>query len=128
MNPADPDFVLNAFFAAIENADVEAVAALYADDAKIWHSNDNITQNKNENLKTLSFLTKRATLHYTILERVICGDSVAQRHRCDIVVRGSGAQAASQAAIFFTIRNGLVHRIDEYIDTDAVRALAALFQ
>jgi uncharacterized protein len=128
MNIADPSFVLDAFFTAIENADVEAVAALYADDAKIWHSNDNITQNKNENLKTLSFLTKRATLRYTILERVICGDQIAQRHRCDIAVRGSGARAASQAAIFFTVRDGLVQRIDEYIDTDAVRALAALFQ
>ncbi|MFT3728157.1 MAG: nuclear transport factor 2 family protein [Terricaulis sp.] len=118
---------LDTFFAAIERADVAAVSALYADDATVWHSNDKITQNKAENLRTLGFLTKVAILRYTVLERVISGESVAQRHRVEISVRASGRKATSDAAIFFTIRDGRIQHIDEYIDSGSVRELTALF-
>jgi ketosteroid isomerase-like protein len=128
MSSADANSVLNTFLAAIERADVAAVAALYAEEATVWHSNDNITQSKAENLRTLGFLTKVATLRYTILERVISGEQVAQRHRVEMIARANGRSATSDAAIFFTIRDGLIHRIDEYIDSDSVRAITALFQ
>ena len=120
--------ILDRFFAAIEAGDVATVASLYADDATVWHSNDNITQTKAENLKTLGFLTKIATLRYTVLERVISGEAVAQRHRVAFTVRANGRSATSHAAIFFTVRDGLIHRIDEYIDSGSVRELTALFQ
>lgn len=124
---ATAEQILDAFFAAIERADIAAVAALYADDATVWHSNDRITRNKTENLKTLGFLTKVATMKYTVLERVVSGGSIAQRHRVDIAVRASGRNATSEAAIFFTIRDGRIQHIDEYIDSDSVRELTALF-
>jgi ketosteroid isomerase-like protein len=124
---AGPDAVLDAFFAAIERGDVGAVDELYADDVRVWHSNDNITQNKSENLRTLAYLTKRAAFRYTILERVVSGDAVAQRHSLELVARTGGQRAVSNAAIFFTVREGRVRRIDEYIDSDSVRALAVLF-
>lgn len=119
--------VINAFFAAIERADREAIAALYADDLGVWHSNDGITQTKAENLRTLGWLTKVATLRYEILERVIDADKVAQRHRVEMKARTGDKSAVSEAAIFFTVRDGLICRIDEYIDSDSVRKLTALF-
>ena len=125
---ANPEAVLDSFFAAIERGDVAGVSALYADDVQVWHSNDNVTQNKTENLKVLGFLTKAAGLRYTILERVVSGDQVAQRHRVEVTARVNGRRSASQAAIFFTIRDGLICRIDEYIDSDSVRSLEALFR
>lgn len=120
--------ILDHFFAAIERADIAAVAALYADDAQVWHSNDNVMQNKSENLKTLGLLTKAARLRYTILDRVICGEHVAQRHRVEITARASGASTTSDAAIFFTVRGGRIHRIHEYIDSGSVREITALLR
>src|SRR5205823_4010714 len=41
-------------FAAIEKGDVDCVAALYADDAVIWHNFDGIEQPRDANLVVLS--------------------------------------------------------------------------
>lgn len=123
----NPEQVLNAFFAAIEAADIATVSAIYADDATVWHSNDNITQNKADNLKTLGFLTKTAEMRYTVLDRVVAGGKIAQRHRVNLTIRENGRSATSEAAIFFIIRDGRIQHIDEYIDSDSVRAITALF-
>jgi ketosteroid isomerase-like protein len=125
-NAMDPEAVLDTFFAAIERADMDQVAALYSDDVSVWHSNDNITQSKTDNLRTLGYLTKRAAFRYIILERVVSGESVAQRHSVELVSHSDGRKAVSHAAIFFTVRDGKVCRIDEYIDSGSVGALAAL--
>ena len=124
---ASAEHTLDTFFAAIQRGDVAAVSALYAEDATVWHSNDKIAQTKAENLKTLGFLTKVATLNYTVLERVVSDEQIAQRHRVEFTVRANGRSATSEAAIFFTIRDGLILHIDEYIDSDSVRELTALF-
>jgi ketosteroid isomerase-like protein len=124
---ASAEATLDAFFAAIERADVDAVSALYAEDATVWHSNDKITQSKAQNLKTLGFLTKVATLRYTVLERIVAGEHVAQRHVVAFTVRANGRSATSDAAIFFRIRDGRIQHIDEYIDSASVHELTQLF-
>lgn len=124
-NPTEA--VIDSFIAAIERADRDAIAALYAEDIGVWHSNDGKTQNKEQNLKTLSLLTRAATMNYTVLDRVVAGEKLAQRHRVDIRSRDDKRSASAEAAIFFTVRGGLIQRIDEYIDSDSVRQLAAIF-
>jgi ketosteroid isomerase-like protein len=127
MQSRPAEAVIEAFFAAIERADADAIAALYADDLAVWHSNDGKTQNKAQNLQTLTWLTEKAAMRYVVLERVACGDRIAQRHRVEITSRADQRSATADAAIFFTVKGGLITRIDEYIDSDSVRSLAAIF-
>lgn len=115
--------VIEAFFAALQRGDAEAVAALYADDLAVWHSNDGVTQGKAENLRTLAWMIRTAEPRYTVLERLVDGGRVAQRHRLELVSRDGKARWTGEAAIFFEVREGLIRRIDEYIDSDAVRGL-----
>ena len=46
------------FFAAIPKGDLEAVRAIYAPDAQIWHNNDQATQSVEENLQ-IGAMTRR---------------------------------------------------------------------
>ncbi|MGE0044512.1 MAG: nuclear transport factor 2 family protein [Hyphomonadaceae bacterium] len=124
----DSTAVIESFFAAIQAGDADAVAALYHDDLAVWHSNDGKTQNKTENLRTLKAMMRVAVPRYEIAERFALGDRVAQRHTLHLAAREGAKSAACDAAIFFTVRDGKIARIDEYIDSAAVDAITALFR
>lgn len=126
MPPTNADDILETFFAAIERGDLDAIAALYDEELAVWHSNDGVTQGKQENLKTLRWLTRVAAPRYEILERIAAGDTVAQRHRLHLTTLDGKHAWSGDAAIFFTLKDGRIARIDEYIDGDAVRRLTEL--
>ena len=42
------------FFDAVEAGDIDAVRAIYAPDAVIWHNTDGVEQSPEQNLETLS--------------------------------------------------------------------------
>lgn len=121
------DDILSSFFDAIERGDLDTIASLYAEDLQVWHSNDGLTQGKADNLKTLRQLTRIAARRYEILERIVAGDTVAQRHRLHLTSPDGARTWSGDAAIFFTLKDGRIARIDEYIDSDAVRRLTELF-
>ena len=120
------DNILTSFFDSVERGDLDGIASLYDDDLAVWHSNDGVTQNKQENLKTLGWLTRHALRRYEILERLVVGDKVAQRHRLHLTSLDGARTWTGDAAIFFTLKDGRIVRIDEYIDSDAVRRLTEL--
>jgi ketosteroid isomerase-like protein len=105
------------FFAAIEAGDIDAVRAIYAPDAVIWHNDDLIEQPVEENLKVLAGLHKAVSgLRYEIVRRVPCDNGVIQQH----ILRGTlpgGQQVALHAAMYLQVEDGQVTRIEEYLDS-----------
>ena len=105
------------FFAAIEAGDIDAVRAIYAPDAVIWHNDDLIEQPVEENLRVLAGLHRVVSgLRYDVIRRVPAPDGVLQQH----VLRGrlpDGAEVALHAAMYLQVRDGHVTRIEEYLDS-----------
>ena len=50
--------VAERFFTAVESGDLEAVRAIYAPDARIWHNHDRKEQTVEENLKVLAWVAR----------------------------------------------------------------------
>ena len=111
------------FFAAIPKGDLETVRAIYAPDARIWHNNDQVTQDVEQNLAVLGWVTKNiAGLRYEDVRRQATPSGFVQQH----VLRGtapSGAPLEIPACILCTVSNGRITRLDEYLDSAHIAAL-----
>ena len=120
--------VARQLFEQIEAKRPDGVAALYADDVQVWHNFTNATQTKAENLRVLGGLTKNvAQIRYEVVERVLLGDRVMQRHLLHCRV-ANGEEIVIPACIFVTVRDGKISRIDEYLDTAQSNALGAAIE
>jgi ketosteroid isomerase-like protein len=115
--------VIDQFFAAIERNDFVTVAALYADDLKTWRSFDLVSQNKTEQLETLSSLNARWSSRYHVIERHIIGEQMIQRHELTLADKDGTIAHRLQAATFLTVRNGQIHVLSEYLDSRDVAPL-----
>lgn len=117
MTPADIDALADRIFRAIETGDEATVAALWADDVVVWHNFDQKEQTKVQNLATLHWLTTNCSeLAYTDVRRDLLPDGFAQQH----VLRGkapNGRPFTVPAMLRVTVSEGLVARIDEYLDS-----------
>jgi len=113
------------FMDALERCDVDAVRAIYARDAKLWHNFDQKLQSVDENLKTLEWL--HATLkdvEYDIVRRELIPGGYYQQH----VLRGtlkSGESFAMPACAIIKVENNKIVSLDEYLDTSHTRPLRA---
>ena len=123
MSPEEVDRLAGQLFAAIEAADVDAVAALYDDDVAVWHNTSQHAQTKQENLALLKGLTSRAEAwRYEDVRRRCYPGGCSQQH----VLRGKlqGAEPFEiPVCIVLEMSEGKICRIDEYLDSAAVAAL-----
>ena len=110
-------------FDCISRGDVEGVRALYDPDVRIWHNFDGVEQTRDQNLQLLGWLaTNVKDIRY---EEVQCQEvpgGFVQRH----VLRGTAANGAKldiPAAMFGTIKDGKIVRLEEYLDTAQTAAL-----
>jgi uncharacterized protein len=105
------------FFTALEAGDIDAVRAIYAPDALIWHNDDLIEQPVEDNLKVLAGLHRAVSgLRYDVIRRAVVDDGVLQQH----VLRGTlpnGANVELHAAMYLQVRDGHITRIEEYLDS-----------
>ncbi|WP_040496091.1 nuclear transport factor 2 family protein [Ilumatobacter nonamiensis] len=116
------DTVADAVFGAIERGDMEALSTLWADDIEVWHSNDGVVQDKAQNLAVLGWMIKQTeTIEYRDIIRDLTAAGFAQRHVLALTFDG-GRTADLPVAIFVTVRDGQVTRIDEYVDSAHVAA------
>jgi ketosteroid isomerase-like protein len=111
----DIEKVVDRFFAAIEAGDEAVLNQVYADDVGIWHNFTGAVQNKSENIANLVEANRIATIRYDLLERHVVGDKVIQRHEVTLNAAGR-PDTPVHAAIFITVRDGQIVRIDEYLD------------
>lgn len=120
---ADPvDALADAFFGALEAGSVEGVLACYAPDARIWHNFDRITLGPSENvagLETLfgNFLRRR----YVEVRRQPTPAGFVQQHILRLE-QADGTVIDWPGCIVCEVRDGLIARLDEYVDIGQLAA------
>jgi uncharacterized protein len=108
--------------AAIEAGDVEAVAAIYADDAVIWHNTDQTEQSKAENLAVLGWLVRKTVSRsYREIRRSVVDDGFVQQHVLHVEFP-DGRSADLPACLVVEVSDGHITRLDEYLDNVGVMA------
>ncbi len=111
------------FVGAIQAGDVDAVRACYAPDAKIWHNSDNIEQTVDQNMKVLNwFIGALPDRFYRVLRVEALPDGFMQQHVLEATLP-TGERWAMDACVVVKIENGVITRLDEYLDSAKSAAL-----
>lgn len=116
--------VAEKFFRAVESGDIEAVRAIYAADARIWHNFDRREQTVEENLRVLRWLARVLPgRRYNVRRRVAIPGGFMQQH----VVEGETATGpfSMPACIVCEVKDGRITRLEEYLDSAQAAALRA---
>jgi ketosteroid isomerase-like protein len=124
MTGQDASALLDAFFAAIEAGDIDAVGRMCADDVAVWHNVTGTTLDKPASLDLLRFWSRSvSSMRYEITERKVFDGGVVQRHVLHGTANANGTVLAASICIVFHFRDGLITEIFEYLDPAAVSAV-----
>jgi len=116
------DELLDRLFAGISEANVDAVAELYADDVEVWNNSSRRLLKREASLALLrDFLSRVTHVRYEILERRHWENGAMQRHV--LHVRVDARDHAIDVCITFAFAGGRIRSVFEYVDG---RALAPL--
>ena len=117
--------VARRFLGAIEAADVDVARSCFHPDARIWHNFDDATQSVEENLALMAWMAEQFPERSYAVHRLepIAGGYL-QQHTLE-VTSPTGATARTEAAAIVTVSEGLIVRIDEYIDPAPLLGLVA---
>ena len=111
------------FVGAIQSGDVEAVRACYAPDAKIWHNNDGIEQTVDQNLRVLKWMIRTLPeRNYRVLRLEALSDGFLQQHVLEAKLP-DGRTWTLDACVICRVANGVITRLDEYLDSAQTNAL-----
>ena len=111
------------FVGAIQTGDVPAVRACYAPGAKLWHNTDNIEQTVDANIKILEwFIRTLPDRNYRVLRREALKDGFLQQHVLEATLP-DGTKWKMSACVVVKMENGLITRLDEYLDSAEAKAL-----
>jgi uncharacterized protein len=114
------------FVGAIQSGDVETVRACYAPDAKLWHNTDGIEQTVDQNMKVLGwFIRKLPNRTYRILRREALSDGFMQQHVLEATLP-DGTDFKMSACVITRVQNGVITRLDEYLDSAEAAVLNQL--
>jgi ketosteroid isomerase-like protein len=126
MATVDVERVLAQLFVAIQAGDRAAIADLYADDIQVWHSATGRTVAKASSLAIHDWLMAPGVRHrYATIEHVVLDDRDARRHVLTVSIPGHD-HLVRPVAIFLTITDGKIRRIDEYVDAKGTDRLIEL--
>lgn len=113
------------FFSAVERGDIEAVKAIYAPDARIWHSHDLKEQTVEENLRVMAWMGRNLTgRRYRVHRRVAIPGGFLQQHTLEAMT--AGGPFSMPACIIVEVRDGRIARLEEYLDSARVAELGRL--
>ena len=111
------------YMAAVQSGDTDAVRACYAPDAKLWHNTDGIEQTVEENMKLLGWMILRMPdRHYRIVRREALADGFVQQHVLEASLP-NGEPWAMDACAVVRVKDGVITRLDEYVDSARFKAL-----
>jgi ketosteroid isomerase-like protein len=114
------------FMGAIQSGDVATVQACYAPDARIWHNNDGVEQTVDQNLRVLAWIARKLPQrHYRVLRREALSDGFLQQHVLEATLP-DGTAWAMPACVVIRMKDGLITRLDEYLDSAHSAALTAM--
>jgi len=113
------------FFRAIEAGDADAIRAIYAPNAVIWHNNDGVEQTVEENLRVLSWVARHLkNRRYRVKRRVAIPGGFLQQHTLE--AETANGPFAMPACIVVEIKDGRISRLEEYLDSGHTAALTQL--
>ena len=116
--------VAERLFTAIPKGDLDAVRAIYAPDARIWHNHDGIVQDPAANLAVLGWIVKNLKdISYDEIRREPTPTGFVQQHVMRAIAP-SGKPFELAACIVCTVVAGRITRLDEYLDSAPLAALA----
>jgi len=111
------------FVGAIERGDTDAVKACYHPDARIWHNNDSIEQTVDENMRVLGWMARTLpTRQYDVRHLDALPDGFVQQHVLRATLPNGGTWELP-ACVIVRVRDGLIVRLDEYLDSAHVAKL-----
>jgi uncharacterized protein len=117
--------VAERFFRAVEAGDVEAIRAIYAPDARIWHNHDRLEQTVDENLRVLGWVAKNLkNRHYRVQRRVAIPGGFMQQHVLE--AETAAGPFSMPACIVCVVENGRITRLEEYLDSAQANHLRTL--
>jgi ketosteroid isomerase-like protein len=119
------DEIAERLFAAIESGDIEAVRGLYSPDVIIWHNTDGAEQTRDDNVRTLAWMAANLPgCRYTQVRRSLTVDGFVQQHV--LVARNRAGEIVEvPACIVATVTDGVISRLDEYLDSAAITRMMA---
>lgn len=111
------------FVGAIQTGDTATVRACYAPDAKLWHNTDRIEQTVDQNMKVLDwFIRTLPDRNYRVVRREALADGFLQQHVLEATLP-DGTRWSMDACVVVRIEDGLITRLDEYLDSAQGAAL-----
>lgn len=109
--------VADRLFCAIEAGDVAAVAAMWSGDVTVWHAGDTRPSEKARAMKVIEwFVSATVDRHYDVLDRRIFDGGFVQQHVLHGTARDGTPYSLRVGIIICVGRDGLITRIDEYLD------------
>lgn len=121
---AEAEAVMDAFGAAFAAGDIAALGALYAPHAVVWHNNDGVEQSREQSLLVLGWLAEHTSNRsYQDVRRFFDDGRLVEQHTV-VMETASGTTINCPACLVVEVRDGLISRIDEYIDAAPFAALA----
>jgi ketosteroid isomerase-like protein len=116
--------VADRLFSAIEAGDVDAVAAMWSDDVTVWHAGDKRRSEKARAMRVIEwFVSATADRHYDVLDRRFFDGGFVQRHVLHGTAREGTPYSLPVGIIIVVGRDGLITRIDEYLDPADLKPL-----
>ena len=114
------------FMRAIQSGDAAKVRSCYAADAKIWHNTDGVEQSVDDNLKVLGwFMRKIPDRYYRVVRREALKNGFIQQHVLEVTLP-SGTRWTMSACVVVSMEDGLITRLDEYLDSAQANVLREL--
>jgi ketosteroid isomerase-like protein len=117
--------VIERFLKAIEDCNETALHEVYRDDIVIWHSFTNATMTKDASIAMLAGLWRAGVrIRYVLDDQLVAENRGVRRHRVEATARG-GRRTVMHVAMFATVEDGQISRLDEYVDSKEVEAFSA---
>jgi len=111
---------------AYEQNDIDAIAACYAPDARIWHNFDGVEQTVEDQLNATRWLNERLkNLKYEIVSRHSFDGGYVQQYVVHGTLANGGEAFRMPACMNVTVHDGRIARLEEYLDSAHLTPLEA---
>ena len=104
------------FIAALNEGDAAKVRTFYQPDATCWHNFDDVDQTLDDNMKLLEWMVRKVPdRHYRVVRRELIPGGWLQQHILEARL-ANGSEMKMFACCVITLKDGLIQRIEEYLD------------